>query len=134
MAKSQNHESVASTLDRINRTWREGRIDEMSSFLHSDVVMAYPSFAGRLQGREEFVATFRGFLAEASVREFSETDRQVDVAGNTAVATSRFEMVYERSGKRYRSTGRDFWVLQREEEKWLAVWRTMFDIEESEVS
>jgi hypothetical protein len=39
-------------------------------------------------------------------------------------------MVYERSGGRYRSTGRDFWIFARQGDAWLAVWRTMLDLAE----
>jgi hypothetical protein len=42
-------------------------------------------------------------------------------------------MIYERAGRRYRSSGRDLWVFQKQGETWIAVWRTMLDIKESEV-
>lgn len=54
-------------------------------------------------------------------------DHQIDVACDTAVVTFRYEMVYERSGKRYHSTGRDLWVFQNQGNAWIAVWRTMLD-------
>jgi hypothetical protein len=40
-------------------------------------------------------------------------------------------MVYERSGERYRSIGRDLWVFQNEGGAWIAVWRTMLEMEEN---
>jgi hypothetical protein len=40
-------------------------------------------------------------------------------------------MVYERSGGRFRSTGRDLWGFQNQGSEWIAVWRTMLDIEEN---
>jgi len=43
-------------------------------------------------------------------------------------------MVYERDGRRYRSRGRDFWVLQEEDGQWLAIWRTMLDMDEGCIS
>lgn len=55
----------------------------------------------------------------------------MDVVGDTAVIAFQFEMVYEISSGRYRSTGRDLWVFQKHDAAWIAVWRTMFDIEES---
>ena len=57
---------------------------------------------------------------------------QVDVAGDTAVVTFRYDMLYERSGQRYRSTGRDLWVFQKQGRGWIAVWRTMLDMEEND--
>ena len=92
--------------------------------------MVFPGFAGRIQGREHFVAGFRDFSDNARVHEFREHDHQFDVVGETAVVTFRYDMVYERSGGRYRSTRRDLWILQKQDRTWIAVWRTMFDTEE----
>jgi hypothetical protein len=39
-------------------------------------------------------------------------------------------MVYERSDKSYHATGRDLWVFSENEGEWLAVWRTMLDLDE----
>jgi hypothetical protein len=49
-----------------------------------------------------------------------------------AVAIFQYEMVYERSGERYRSTGRDLWVFQGEGDAWIAVWRTMLEMQEED--
>jgi Domain of unknown function (DUF4440) len=94
--------------------------------------MAFPGFTGRIQGRDAFLAGFRDFCANATVQEFREDDHQIDVAGDTAVGTFRYEMLYERSGKRYLATGRDLWVFQLQEGEWLAVWRTMMDPKEDD--
>jgi hypothetical protein len=40
-------------------------------------------------------------------------------------------MVYERSGGRFRSTGRDLWVFQSQFGSWIAVWRAMLDMDEN---
>ena len=73
----------------------------------------------------------RDFCQNAKVHSFREDDHQVDVAGSVAAVTFRYEMVYEREGKRFRSTGRDLWLFQSQNESWIAVWRTMLDVAES---
>jgi hypothetical protein len=40
-------------------------------------------------------------------------------------------MLYERNGRRFRATGRDFWYPARRA-AWIAVWRTMFDVQETD--
>ncbi len=89
---------VETAMREINRAWLEGRIE----------------------GREGFLAGLRDFFRNATMHDFREFDHQIDVAGNTAVSSFRYEMVYERAGKRYRAAGRE----------WLAVWRTMLDLDE----
>jgi ketosteroid isomerase-like protein len=130
MADESKLESAAATMHRINQAWLDGRVEDLAPMVHPEIIMVFPGFAGRIQGQEEFLAGFRDFCSNARVHEFSEHDDQVDVAGDTAVVSFRYEMVYERSGGRYRSTGRDLWVFQQQGSGWKAVWRTMLDTEE----
>ena len=123
-------EAVATAMRRINQAWLDGRVEDLSSRIHPEIVMAFPGFAGRAQGADTFLDGFRDFRQNATIREFREHDQHIDVAGDTAVVTFRYEMVYERGGERYRATGRDFWVFQLQAGNWLAVWRTMLEVDE----
>ena len=125
--------SAAATMRQINQAWQNGRLDELASMLHRDMVMAVPGFVARAQGRDAILAGFRDYNANARTLELNEHDLQADVIGEVAVVTFRFDMVYERAGARSRATGRDFWVLQKHSGSWLAIWRTMFDMEEQPV-
>jgi hypothetical protein len=127
-------ESAATAMDQINRAWLDGRVEELGPMVHSAIVMVLPDFAGKIQGRENFIAGFRDFCQNATTHEFQEHDRQVDVVGNSAVITFRYDMVYERSGERYRAHGRDLWVLEEQDAAWIAVWRTMLEMKEDAVT
>jgi uncharacterized protein (TIGR02246 family) len=123
------HEAAAA-MDRINRAWLERRPADLSPLFHPDVTMALPGFGGRVQGRDAMAAGFEDFCRNAVVHDYRESNRGIDVVGDTAVVTFQYEMVYERSGQRYRATGRDLWVFARPGGAWLAVWRAMLDAEE----
>ena len=131
MVDESKREDAATAMRQINRVWLDGQVQDLAPMVHSEIVMVFPDFAGRIQGREDFLAGFRDFIQNATIQEFREHDHQVDVAGDTAVVTFRYDMVYERSGERYRSTGRDLWVFQHQGLAWIAVWRTMLDMDES---
>lgn len=125
------HERAAVAMRQINQAWIEGRVEDLGPMVHPEVVMVFPDFAGKIQGREEFLAGFHDFCQNATIQEYQEHDWQVDVAGDTAVITFRYDMVYQRSGERYRATGRDLWVLREQGEVWIAVWRAMLEMKES---
>lgn len=131
MADESKREDAATAMRQINRVWLDRQVQNLASMVHSEIVMVFPDFAGRIRGREDFLAGFRDFIQNSTIQEFREHDHQVDVAGDTAVVTFRYDMVYERSGERYHSTGRDLWVFQKQGKAWIAVWRTMLDMEES---
>jgi hypothetical protein len=103
----------------------------MASAIHPEIVLVIPGFSGQVRGREPFLAGFRDFILNARIHEFHEHDHHIDVVDVTAVVTFTYEMRYDRSGERYRATGRDLWIFQKEGGTWVAVWRTMLDLQES---
>lgn len=121
-------DAVDDVLRRINRAWLEGRPHDLAPLFHPHVVMVFPGFVGRVEGRDALVAGFVDFCENARVHAFEERDHQIDVVAGAAVASFAFTMVYERDGQRYRSTGRDLWILAREGDAWLATWRTMLEV------
>jgi len=123
-ARAKVHETLAA----INRAWRENRPAAMRPHLDPNVTMALPGFQGEVVGREALLASFVEFCANARVLEYRETDEQIQVVRDCAVASFRFEMVYERPAYRERSAGRDLWVFRRARGAWRAVWRTMLDL------
>jgi uncharacterized protein (TIGR02246 family) len=122
--------AVAAALGRINRAWRDHQLADLTSLFHPDITMAFPQFTGRAEGRDAIVAGFEDFCAHATVREYQEAGHQIDVAGDTVVATYTYAMIYERDGQRSHESGRDLWVFARQAETWVATWRTMLDLAE----
>jgi hypothetical protein len=92
--------------------------------------VVFPKFSGRGQGKEALIDAFRQFCQSATVQEFRVEEQQIDVVGCTAAINYGYRMLYERSGLQYRSSGRYLWIFQLERGEWVAVWRTMLDIQE----
>jgi ketosteroid isomerase-like protein len=128
--QTPKHEAVNTVVQTINRVWLNGQVEALAAMVDPDIVMVFPDFSGRSHGREQFLAGFRDFRENAKVHEFHDYDYQSDLVGNTAVVTFRYDMVYERSGERYRASGRDLWVFRGQDDGWIAVWRTMLEMQE----
>jgi ketosteroid isomerase-like protein len=122
-------EEVRRTMEAIQATWREHRPRDMAPYLHPDVTFAVPGFGAMIRGRDFLISSFVQFVDIARVIEYRESDLDVQVIGDTAIVTFRFDMIYQRQQQpRERSTGRDLWVFARHGDRWVAVWRTMLDI------
>jgi len=121
---------VHKVLSAINQAWRSNSPLEMSQYLHSDIVMKFPGFSGEVAGRGALLASFVEFCSNARVLEYQESNEQINVIGDCAVVSFQFEMLYERAKYQERSKGRDLWVFQYISDKWVAVWRTMMELEE----
>jgi hypothetical protein len=133
MNAQTKQETAIIAIQRINRVWLDGQVEALAPLVDPNIVMVIPGFAGRIQGREEFLSGFRDFCESAQIHEFHNQEYETDVVGGTAVVTFRYEMIYERSGERYRATGRDLWVFRDRDDNWIAVWRTMLDVQEQPV-
>ena len=121
---------VRQSMDTINHAWRSGNVAEMTSLIHPDIVMKFPGFSAEMVGRTRLLAGFEEFCLNAHVVEYEESDHQINVIGDSAVVSFRFDMLYERSKYRERSKGRDLWVFHHEGTNWVAVWRTMVELTE----
>src|SRR5205809_8068939 len=116
---------------RYPSTVKPVRVALVEPVAYQGAVMVFPGFAGRIQGRDAFIAGFRDFCENAIVHQFVQWGHQIDVAGETVVVNFGYEMFYERSAERYHATGRDLWVFAKHGTGWLAVWRTMLDVNET---
>ena len=124
------HEQIAQLLARITKAWREGQLGTLDQIFHDGIVMAYPGFSVRAEGKVAVIGSYEEFCSNATVQLYVERDLQIDVQGDTAIASYAFEMAYTRDGKSYKSTGRDLFVFAREDAVWLAIWRTLLDVAE----
>lgn len=125
-AKLQIHEIMSV----INQAWRTNNPFAMSPHLHPDIIMKFPGFSGEVIGRDALLESFKEFTTNARVLEYQESNEQIDVIGDCAVVTFQFEMLYERATYQERSKGRDLWIFHRISDSWVAVWRTMMELEE----
>ena len=118
-------QSVRAVLAALTAAWRTGRTRDIAPLLHPSVVFVRPGFSGRAEGRAACVATYEEFLSAALVLRYEAEEPTVDVFGDTAVASFRWEMAWEMGGQRSEETGHDLYVLLRAEERWLIAWRTL---------
>jgi ketosteroid isomerase-like protein len=131
VADVTDRDDAAKAMNRINEVWLHGDIADLEPLMHPDIVMVFPGFGGAVRGRTELIAGFHEFRDTAALQEFHDEEHHVDVAGNTAIVSFRYDMLYERTGEQFRATGRDLWIFEKQNGAWIAVWRTMLDVDEN---
>ena len=72
--------AVLQVLDRIQRAWRQGPLEDMAPVLAPDITFVFPGFSMRLTGRTQLVESYREFIAAASGLIPTEDRRSVGVA------------------------------------------------------
>jgi ketosteroid isomerase-like protein len=113
----------------INDSWLSNKPEEVSKVLtdcfHKDMVIKGCDLKTMAQGREECVRSYVGFIQQARIGAFSQDEPDIQITGDTAIATYGWTIQYELEGKEYTEPGHDLFVFQRTNGKWLAIWRAM---------
>jgi ketosteroid isomerase-like protein len=113
---------IEETIKAMNRCWTESWNEPVfRQYIHPDAVAIVPTAAGRLEGRDAYVAGWRGFAEAAAIHEWKETDHKVQLyaAGKCAVATYLFSITFSMGGQMQTMKGRDMFFLVKEGRRWL---------------
>jgi hypothetical protein len=123
--KSQTHQQIWHTIQKLNKEWLNNKTDELAYYFHKDMVITGPDMKELSHNRAECIQSYKDFMSLAGVHDYKESDPAVNLVAYTAVVSYRFDIDYTMNGKRYKESGRDLFVMIKEEERWQAVWRTL---------
>ena len=122
-------DEIRDLIRTINNSWLSNNPEEVSKILtdcfHADMVIKGCDLKTMAKGRDECVRSYVGFIQQAQVKTFSQDKPEIQLTGDTAIATCGWTITYVLEGKEYTEPGHDIFVLQRANSKWLAIWRAM---------
>lgn len=123
------NDEIRDLLRTINDSWLTKKPDEISRTLancfHKDMVIKGCDLEILATGREACVRSYVDFIKQAKVSAFSQDEPDIQIFGDTAIATYGWNITYTLDGKEYTEPGHDVFVFNRTNGKWLAVWRAM---------
>ena len=129
-SNQKDQEEIRQLLKNINEAWVQGHPERLRKYFHEDMVIARPGFRGGGRGKDVCAESYGDFINHATVRKFQESNQQIDVWADTAVASYRFEMQYQIGEEEHRDSGVDLFVFARQKGTWRAVWRTIIPLAE----
>jgi uncharacterized protein (TIGR02246 family) len=119
---------VRHTLQRISTAWRDRRYQELAILFDENIVMVLPGLSARIEGRAAVVDSYMEFMEHSAVGDYWEDEPTIDVWGDTAIASYRWEMMWVSGGISESAAGYDVFTFSRRtdgDQAWRAVWRTM---------
>jgi len=122
---------IMQILKNINDAWKYGRAEDLEKYFHEDMVIVSPGLNKLGAGKRACVDSYIEFTQVAKIHDVRESDYTIDIWGNTAVAGYNFEIDYEMNDKKYHEFCIDLFVFTREQDTWLAVWRTILPMPDS---
>lgn len=120
-----DQKAVESLLKNIVAACNTGNLEALKKYFHSSMVIEGPDFQERKEGRDQCIQHHEEFHRNVKIKNFKDSDYQVTVWGDTALASCRFEGLIETKGKAFKDTGRDLYVFSRKNGEWQAVWNSI---------
>jgi ketosteroid isomerase-like protein len=119
-----NDDEFISFVERLDRCWMQGRLQDLDAFLAEDVVFVAPGGKRRGEGIAQAIESYRQFTSHARVSRFETNDYVVTRRGGTAIVEYAWQMTWVAAEAEHSETGRDVLVLARRDDNWRVVWRT----------
>lgn len=117
-------QEVWQVVSDMNRLWAgDGSTEELKNYFHHDMDAITSTDHDRIEGRDACLAAWKAFVDTTQVHYFREIDPKVRIYGDgtSAVVTYYFDMSFDMSGQTIKSSGRDMFVLVKENGKWWIV-------------
>jgi Domain of unknown function (DUF4440) len=129
----KSRDEIFNIIKNINRTWLEGRTEDLRRFFHNDIITISPDYKNRLEGIDNVIKSYKDFFENSKTYEFEESDFHIELFDKTATADYLYQITYEINHKKYTGNGREVWVFSKTD-KWQGVWRFIFNISEKEIN
>ena len=110
MSSDQDIEIIKRFVHAINEAWVNGDPNLLQNFFDEDIVMDMPG-APILRGQKACIDSYRTFLKQAKVGDFSMGDIEINIWDQTAIARYTFEVSYEYNGDAFREKGIDVFAF-----------------------
>lgn len=114
-------EQVWATLRALNDAWTKGDPAQLAEYFHPEMVAVTATDRDPLRGRAACLASWQGFAAAATVREWREIDPDIRLHGDCALVSYAYQIVFEMAGQTIATEGRDLFVFILREGRWWAV-------------
>lgn len=129
--KEKSKKEIIEIIKKINLSWVEGRPENLSNYFHENMMIVSPELKVMGKGREECIKSYTDFINQATINEYKESEPEIYVWGNTAIASYKYDIAWEMKGKSFKEPGQDLFVFTYTNGKWLAVWRKVIPIKEN---
>ncbi|MBN2364903.1 MAG: nuclear transport factor 2 family protein [Calditrichaeota bacterium] len=128
MITDAEDKSIGELIDivkQINLSWREGHPEKLEKFFHENMMIVSADMKILGDGREACIRSYVDFINQVILHKYEESQPEVHVWGNTAIAWYDYEIGWEMNGKSHQESGKDLFVFSWQDGKWLAIWRRL---------
>jgi general stress protein 26 len=122
----QTRERLWRIVQDVNRICKEGKaLDRLAPFFHEGMVMVLPGMDRRLEGQAACLRLYEDTCSKMGIHRLDASQERIDLWGDTAVVTYRYDCVWDWQGKTFTDDGREILVFVRDAKDWKIAWRNL---------
>ena len=106
----------------------EGHPENLKHYYHENMMIVSPELKVLGKGIEACIKGLTDFINQATIIEHHESEPEIDVFENTAIASYKYDFTWEMKGKSHKESGHSLFVFTYTGGKWVAVWRKLVPI------
>ena len=116
---------VKGVLKAVNGAWSSGKPEDLKDYFHDDIVIVSPELKILGAGKENCIQSYIDFLDRSRVIEYTDTDPEIRIFEDTAIAFCRYTISWETGGKFLKEEGQELYVFTKQNAQWLVVMRKL---------
>ena len=128
MTQKNHKKELAFIVSQINISWLNNDLKRLNEFFHEKMIIADSNFNKLAKNKKECIASYESFIKQAKILNYKENELSINIIGNTAIVNYVFDITWEVNKNISSEKGRDVFVFEYSNNKWLAVWRTLLPI------
>lgn len=128
MSQFNHQKELKFIVSQINKSWLNNDLKQLTNFFHDEMIIADSNFNKLAQNKKECIASYESFIKQAKILNYKEDEIIINIIGNTAIVNYTFNITWEADKKLNSEKGRDVFVFELSNNRWLAVFRTLLPI------
>jgi len=128
LSQTNHQNELKLIVSKINKSWLNNNLSQLNNFFHDEMVISDSNFNKLAQNKTECIASYESFIKQAKILRYDEQEMKITIIGNTAIVNYIFDITWEVDKNINSEKGRDVFVFEFSNNKWLAVWRTLLPI------
>ncbi len=117
-------DAIRQRIEAANAAWFDGRPREVASLFAADAVFVAPDLETVVSGRDAIVQSYVDYVEHVPTHAFDVHATNIQVVGETAVATYTFTVRYTLEGTPHIEDGVETMVFANRDGDWRCIWRT----------
>ncbi len=129
--KTENfeQENIKEILKKVNQAWSSGNPDDLKRYFDENIIILSPDMKILGSGKNNCVQSYIDFLNHATIIDFKENVPEVHIFDNTAIVFYRYSISWKSGDKLFNENGKEMYILDKKEDKWLIVLRKLMPTE-----